>query len=266
MNVHKCPYVSKPLDAEGNAHYTDEENRVWYDLITRQMPIVSGRACDEYLQGLDILDLPKDRVPQCHEVSKKLLQQTGWQLEVVPALISADDFFTLIANRKFPAANFIRRSDELYYLQEPDIFHEVFGHCPLLTNKACADFTCEYGKLALAANAEDRIMLAKLYWFTIEFGLIQTKAGIRAYGGGILSSPKETPFSIDSDIPLRKPLDVVDVFRTPYRIDIMQPVYFVIDSFDRLFDLINMDLTSLIKEARHLGMHKPLYEETAKVA
>lgn len=253
-------YVAHPVDAEGNAPYTPEENQIWHELITRQMPIIKNRACREYMQGLELLHFPQDRIPQCHEVTKVLKPLTGWSLEPVPALIPFDHFFRLLSDKKFPAATFIRRREELDYLQEPDIFHEAFGHCPLLTNQALADFTHTYGKLGLTAAHEDRIMLAKLYWFTIEFGLINTKEGLRAYGGGILSSIGETPYCLESSIPLRKPFDVIDVLRTPYRIDIMQPVYFVIDSFDVLFELIEMDLIALIREARKMGMHQPLYE------
>lgn len=253
-------YVAHPVDEHGNANYTDEENKIWHELITRQSPIVKGRACDEYMHGMKLLNLPHDRIPQCPQVSKVLREATGWALEPVPALIPFDHFFNLLANRKFPAATFIRRREEMDYLQEPDIFHEVFGHCPMLTNQACADFTHTYGKLGLKASHEDQVMLAKLYWFTIEFGLIKTKEGIRIYGGGILSSKSETTYSLESKTPLRKPFDVMDVLRTPYRIDIIQPIYFVIDDFDVLFHLIDMDLIGLIHEARKLGMHEPLYE------
>lgn len=252
-------YVAKPKDADGNVQYTEEENQIWHELITRQRPVVQGRACDEYIKGIHLLDLPKNRIPQCGEVTKGLMNATGWMLEPVPALIPFEQFFNLLANRKFPAATFIRRREDLDYLQEPDIFHEVFGHCPLLTNQAYADFTQTYGRLSLKASHEDRVMLARLYWFTIEFGLIQTASGLRIYGGGILSSKSETKYAVESTVPQRKPFDPIDVLRTPYRIDIVQPIYFVIDSFDILFNLIEMDLIGLIHEARRLGMHQPLY-------
>jgi phenylalanine-4-hydroxylase len=256
-------YVSHPVDSEGNAAYTAEENKIWGELITRQIPIVKERACDEYTHGIDLLNMPMDRVPQCPEINKVLNETTGWALEPVPALIPFDKFFALLANKKFPAATFIRRRDELDYLQEPDIFHEVFGHCPLLTNQAYGDFTETYGKLGLAANHQDRVMLAKLYWFTIEFGLIKTQKGLRIYGGGILSSKEETIYALESDVPLRKPFDPLEVLRTPYRIDIKQPIYYVIESFDTLFDLAKMDLISLIQEARRLGIYEPLYKVEA---
>lgn len=251
-------YTSHPVDADGNAAYSEEEHQIWRELITRQIPIVQAGACAEYCHGVDLLNLAHDRIPQCPEVSAVLRKATGWALEPVPALIPFEQFFQLLANRKFPAATFIRRREELDYLQEPDIFHEVFGHCPLLTHPAYASFTETYGKLGLEASPEDRAMLAKLYWFTIEFGLVKTPAGLRAYGGGILSSKSETAYCL-SDQPQHKPFDVVDVLRTPYRIDIMQPIYFVIDSFEALFQLTQLDLLAMIKEARKLGMHPPAF-------
>lgn len=259
MGQKPSTYVAKPVDANGNAEYSPEENQIWKELVARQSVIVQGRACDEYLQGLALLNLSPNRIPQCHEVSAVLRKTTAWALEPVPALIPIEQFFYLLANRQFPAATFIRRREELDYLQEPDIFHEVFGHCPMLTNPACADFAQTYGKLALKASHEDQIMLARLYWFTIEFGLVKTPFGLRAYGGGILSSTNETKFCLESDIPSRKPFDIIDILRTPYRIDIMQPIYFVIDNFDVLFELNHMDLIGLIHEARRLGMHAPAY-------
>lgn len=252
-------YVAKSADKNGFVQYTADENAIWGDLMKRQIPIVEKNACPEYLHGIDLINFPIDRIPQCDEISKVLYQATGWKLEPVPALIPFDRFFHLLANRKFPAATFIRTRDELDYLQEPDIFHEVFGHCPLLTNEAYASFTENYGKIALAASSEDRAMLAKLYWFTIEFGLIQTLQGVRVYGGGILSSANETLYALESKIPQRKAFDVMEVLRTPYRIDIMQPIYFIIKNFDVLFELIDLDLIQLVREARQLGMHQPLY-------
>lgn len=261
VDPHHSKYVSHTVDADGYATYNQDENKVWHDLVTRQLPIVTPRACKQYLDGIKSLKLTKDHIPQCPEVSKILREMTGWQLEPVPALIPYDHFFNLLANKRFPAATFIRRRDEIDYLQEPDIFHELFGHCPLLTNQAYADFTHIYGKLGQHASEEDRVMLARLYWFTIEFGLIKTNEGLRIYGGGILSSKEETIYCLESPVPIRKPFNVIDVLRTPYRIDIKQPIYFVIDSFDTLFHLADMDLLAAVREARKMGMHKALYKE-----
>src|SRR5579872_1430375 len=260
MSYHQTQYVSKPVDANGVAHYTAEENAVWETLIERQLKVVENRACDEYIEGIKLLNMPMDRIPQCKEISAALHKATGWALEPVPALIPFEKFFHLLANRRFPAATFIRTRDELDYLQEPDIFHEVFGHCPLLTNPAYAEFTHTYGKLGLTASKEDRALLARLYWFTIEFGLIKKNNQIRIYGGGILSSKGETIYSLEDPHAERKPFDPLEALRTPYRIDIMQPIYYVIDSFDTLFDLTNMDLFGLIHKARELGEYDPAYK------
>lgn len=259
MSYKETTYIAKPVDANGIAEYTDEEHAVWHELMARQLKIVTGRACDEYMHGIELLNMPNDRIPQCPDISAALQKATGWSLEPVSALISFDKFFYLLANRRFPAATFIRRPEELNYLQEPDIFHEVFGHCPLLTNPAYADFAHTYGKLGLKASQADRIMLARLYWFTIEFGLIKTSAGLRVYGGGILSSINETVYALESEAPQRKPFDALDALRTPYRIDIMQPIYFVLENFNALYQLIDTDLIALIHQARELGEYPPAY-------
>lgn len=259
-------YEAKVPDANGVIPYTDEEHSVWRDLYARQIDIIQGRACREFLDGLEILDLPTDRIPQPAEVSKVLLERTGWQVEPVPALINFDRFFKLLAERKFPAASFIRTRDEMDYLQEPDIFHEIFGHTAMLTHQAFADFTEAYGKAGVKATKEERVFLARLYWFTVEFGLLQTADGIRIYGGGIASSPGETLYSLESPEPMRRPFDPIEALRTPYRIDIYQTVYFILDRMDDLFELASADLLALIREARALGQFTPTYPPKQKEA
>jgi len=259
MTYKESSYVSKPVDVNGNVAYTKEEDAIWQALITRQQKIIQGRACDEYVYGLKLLNLPQDRVPQCHEVSKALHEATGWSLEPVPALIPFDQFFNLLANRRFPAATFIRTRADFDYIKEPDLFHEIFGHCPMLTNPAYAKYVENYGNLGLAATPEERIKLARLFWFTAEFGLIQTLEGIRAYGGGILSSIEETVYCIESQIPERKPFDLLDALLTPYRIDIKQPIYFVINDFNQLYQLIEMDLMAAVRQTKNLHDHIPLH-------
>lgn len=259
-------YEAKQPDERGFIHYTEEENAVWHDLIVRQKEYLPDRVHPEWIRALEKLDLPEERVPQCPEVSEVLMEHTGWQVEPVPALIPFTRFFELLSEKKFPAASFIRRREDFDYLQEPDIFHEIFGHTPMLTDERFAEFTHAYGKAGLAADKKDHAMLARLYWFTVEFGLINTPDGVRSYGAGINSSPGELVYSVESDVPIRKPLDPVDALRTPYRIDIYQTVYFVIDSFDELFDLAQMDLLSLIREARKLGMHPPTFPVEDRLA
>lgn len=260
----KTKYISKKPDEKGFVAYTADENSVWHDLYVRQMKLLENRACQEYLDGIEALGITPDHIPQIPEVNARLRSLTGWEVAPVPALIDFQAFFELMANKKFPAATFIRTREELDYIQEPDIFHEIFGHCPLITLPVYAEFMHEYGKLGLQANHQDRVMLARLYWFTVEFGLIQTTNGLKIYGGGILSSYGESQYCLDSDKPLRIPLDVVEAFRTPYRIDIFQPLYFVIKDFAELFHLSKLDLLKLIESARSLGMHTPLFAPKPK--
>jgi phenylalanine-4-hydroxylase len=254
-----CAYQAKAPDASGTIHYTDEENEIWHDLITRQIPMLPGRACDQWIKAMEVMQFPLDRVPQLSEINTVLAQHTGWSVVPVPALIPFTEFFRLLANKQFPVATFIRTREEFDYLKEPDVFHEVFGHTPVLTDHRFAAFIEAYGRAGLAANSKDHAMLARLFWFTVEFGLVDNGEGIRAYGSGIMSSPGELVYAIDSDIPQRKPLDPVDALRTPYRIDIYQPIYFVLDTFDHLFELANSNLLDFVAEARKLGMHAPLY-------
>ena len=260
-------YVSRLPDASGQIQYTDEENAIWAELFARQKQAIRGKACDEFMQGMDLLRLPEDRVPQLAEVSKGLKRETGWEVAYVPALIPFSEFFALLADRKFPAATFVRTREELDYLQEPDIFHEVFGHTPLLTNKWFAEFTHTYGKLGLAASREDRVFLARMYWFTVEFGLLR-KPGeeLRIYGGGILSSIGETEYACHSDKALRRRFDIVDALRTPYRIDIMQPLYYVLEDLRELYELAQRDILGEIRQARRLGMHAPLFQTKPQAA
>ncbi|MGD8379391.1 MAG: phenylalanine 4-monooxygenase [Gammaproteobacteria bacterium] len=252
-------YEAKVPDENGHIHYTAEEDQIWHELITAQKEILPGRACREYLDALERMEFPEDRVPQCSEVSEVLMDHTGWAVEPVPALINFDRFFALLADKKFPAASFIRTREEMEYLREPDIFHEVFGHTPLLTDQRFADFTHAYGKAGLAASKEDRKYLAALYWFTVEFGLMNTPEGLRTYGAGVVSSIGETKYSVESDIPVRKQFDPVEAMRTPYRIDIFQTTYFVIDSLDDLFKVAQQDLMAMVEEAKRLGMYAPTY-------
>jgi phenylalanine-4-hydroxylase len=259
-------YVSKSIDAQGFIQWTAEENERWARLYKRQIDLLQGRACDQYMEGIELLGMPSDQIPQLPDIDKVLMETTGWQTAAVPALINFTEFFTLLANKRFPVATFIRSEEEFDYLQEPDVFHEIFGHCPLLTNPAFAHFTHVYGKLGLAANKEDRAFLARLYWFTVEFGLVQTDEGLRIYGGGILSSPGETKYALESDKPERMKMNPLDVLRTPYRIDIMQPVYYILDSFDGLFDLSQLDIMALVDEAKTLGLFEARFPPKLKQA
>ena len=258
-------YVARQPDSSGLVRYSDEEHRIWATLYERQERAIRGKACDEFFQGLELLKMPRDRIPQLPEISAVLRRETGWEVAYVPALIPFSEFFKLLADRKFPAATFIRTRDELDYLQEPDVFHEIFGHTPLLTNRYFADFTHTYGKLGLAASKEDRVFLARMYWFTVEFGLIQPPGQpMKIYGGGILSSIGETEYAFNSDQPQRRRFDILDALRTPYRIDIMQPLYYYLEDLRELYDLARLDLMGLVQEARRKGLFAPLFPPKAE--
>ena len=257
-------YAAKVPDASGFIAYTPEEHETWNILITKQRPIAQRYACDEWLEACDRMRFPTDRIPQCTEISKVLQAHTGWSVYPCAALINFDDFFKLLANKQFPAASFIRSREELEYLQEPDIFHEIFGHTPLLTDRRFAEWTHAYGELGLKADKQDRMFLARLYWFTVEFGLIRQRGGFKSYGAGIVSSMGETPYSIDSDKADRRRFVPLDEMRTPYRIDIFQTVYYWIESLDELYTVAHMDLMGLVAEARRLGLFEPTYPPATK--
>ncbi|MAZ40078.1 MAG: phenylalanine 4-monooxygenase [Legionellales bacterium] len=255
-------YTAKTPNEQGLIHYTQEENAIWALLFNRQMDIVKNRACNEFILGLASLEMSADHIPQCLEMNSALKKTTGWRVKPVEAIIPADEFFSLLAERIFPAAAFIRSRDELDYLQEPDIVHEFFGHCPMLTDTVYADFMQNYGKIALNASETDREYLARFYWFTVEFGLINTLNGLRIYGGGILSSKEESIYSLESDIAQRKPLaDGLEALRTPYRIDILQPIYYVINSYQEIYDIMQNDIIGLIHQAQDLGDFAPIFEQ-----
>jgi phenylalanine-4-hydroxylase len=262
-------YVAKHPDEQGVITWTAQENKVWQTLITRQLAHITDKACDEYIDGLTKLALPTDRIPQLEDVSKVLRETTGWQCHPVPALIGFGEFFKLLSEKKFPVATFIRTEEELDYLQEPDIFHEIFGHCPLLTNPSFANYTQAYGKMGLNASKEQRVFLARLYWFTVEFGLLDTTDGLRIYGGGIISSPSESNYALSDENVERRPLNkgnVIDVLRTPYRIDIMQPVYFILNKISELDNIREYeveDIMALIEEAKALGLFEAKFPPKA---
>ena len=255
----KSHYVAHKPDAEGLIAYSDEEHQVWSMLLTRQYPLLKGRASDDFIQGLRALALSPDVIPQLPDISKKLQAATGWQVEPVAALISSRAFFELLAERRFPAATFIRTREELDYVKEPDIFHEIFGHCPMLINPVFADFVHAYAKRVLTFDEDDWPLLQRFFWFTVEFGLIQTKQGLRAYGGGILSSIGETAYSVESDEAMRVLFDPMAIFRMPYRIDFKQPVYFVIDDYQELYDFMDADWGALMARAHALGEYAPYF-------
>jgi phenylalanine-4-hydroxylase len=254
-------YVAKEPDANGYIAYSPDENAVWRDLVARQWPMVQRHAAAPYLRGLKLLDMPQDRVPQCPDLSVALQKLTGWTIVPVPALISFGRFFGMLAQRSFPAASFIRNRRDFDYIEEPDIFHEIFGHGPLLTDPRFTAFSQAIGEAGMRCGKEDYAWLIRLYWFSIEFGLTVEDGQIRTLGSGLASSPSELLWAVgegDGE-PERRPFDVIDILRTPYRIDIHQPVYFVIDELDDLFEAASRDLLADVATARRLGLLAPKF-------
>lgn len=221
---------------QGWQRYTAEEHATWKTLFERQTKLLLGRACDEFVAGMHALPIGPEQIPDFRRLSDVLMQRTGWQVIAVPGLVPDEVFFNHLANRRFPAGQFIRTRAQLDYLQEPDIFHDVFGHVPLLTDPTFADYMEAYGKGGLRAMKFGRLKnLAALYWYTVEFGLIETPKGVRIYGAGISSSKDESIFAVEDASPNRIRFDLERVMRTGYRIDDFQQTYFVIKSYDELF-------------------------------
>ena len=236
---------------QGWETYTQAEHDVWITLYERQTDMLHGRACDAFLRGLDALDLHRSGIPDFARINEELKRLTGWTVVAVPGLVPDDVFFDHLANRRFPAGQFIRKPHELDYLQEPDIFHDVFGHVPMLTDPVFADYMQAYGEGGRRALGLGRLAnLARLYWYTVEFGLIREDEGLRIYGAGILSSPQETVFALEDDSPNRIGFDVQRLMRTKYIIDDFQQTYFVVDSFEALLDTCYKDFGSVYADVK----------------
>ncbi|WP_390475423.1 phenylalanine 4-monooxygenase [Altererythrobacter sp. MTPC7] len=230
--------------------YDSEDDAIWDDLFSRQMDVLPGRAATAFLKGLERLDLGRGGVPDFDRLSAELSPMTGWSVVPVPMLIPDHVFFWHLANRRFPAGNFIRTRETFDYIQEPDVFHDVFGHVPMLTDPVYADYMHEYGKAGWKAMRYNRLKaLGALYWYTVEFGLIQEAEGIRAYGAGILSGPTEAVFAVEAKSPNRIMLNVDRAMRTDYVISDLQPTYFVIESFEDLYrQTVERDFDALYRD------------------
>jgi len=229
--------------------YSEEQHAIWRLLFERQQRLLLGRACREYLEGLSRLGVAADGIPDFRRLSDVLDRATGWRIVAVPGLVPDDVFFAHLARRQFPSTCFIRRRDQLDYLQEPDVFHDICGHVPLLINPIFADYLQAYGEGGLKALGLGHLQrLARLYWYTVEFGLIATRDGLRIYGSGILSSAGESVYCLEDPRPRRLRFDLRRIMRTGYRIDDFQQLYFVIDDFQQLFDATRPDFAPIYRE------------------
>ncbi|MDB5817111.1 MAG: phenylalanine-4-hydroxylase [Rhizobacter sp.] len=236
---------------QGWEKYSAAEHATWKTLFNRQSQLLPGRACDEFVAGMKDLPIGAEEIPDFRRLSDVLMKKTGWQIVAVPGLVPDEVFFEHLANRRFPAGHFIRKPHELDYLEEPDVFHDVFGHVPMLMNPAIADYIQAYGEGGLRAQRLGVLdKLARVYWYTVEFGLVKQKDGVRIYGAGIASSFTETVFALDSHSPNRIDFDLERVMRTNYRIDDFQESYFVIENLDRLLELAHIDFGPLYERGK----------------
>lgn len=242
---------------ERKTQQDDESRAVWRHLFERQSKLVQGRACPEFLDGLTRLKLSPDTVPDLERLSDQLEAATGWRLAPVDGFLDDGTFFRHLAAKRFPVTWWLRPWAKLDYLQEPDLFHDLFGHVPLLANPVFADYMKAYGEGGLKAEKLGALdMIARLYWYTVEFGLIDRGDGPRIHGAGILSSAGEVRYSLDSSVPMRRPFDLKCILRTRYHIDRFQSTYFVISSFEQLFAATEPDFAPLYAELAGL----PEYE------
>ena len=239
--VYTTAVVEQPWDS-----YTATDHEVWATLFKRQRELLPGRACTEFLESQDAMGMGASAIPKFTDLNRLLKAKTGWELVGVEGLLPELTFFDHLANRRFPVTWWIRKPEQLDYLAEPDLFHDLFGHVPLLMNPVFADYMQAYGCGGVKAHGigpEALAQLTRLYWYTVEFGLINTPEGLRIYGSGIVSSKGESVHCLDSAAPNRIGFDLLRVMRTRYRIDTYQKTYFVIDSFEQLFDATRPDFT-----------------------
>ncbi len=243
---------------QGWDRYAASEHAVWKALYDRQTELLRGRACDAFVAGMNALPIEPDCIPDFERLSEVLLRATGWQVVAVPGLVPDEVFFEHLAHRRFPAGRFIRRAEQLDYLEEPDVFHDVFGHAPLLMNPVIADFIQAYGEGGLRAQRLGTLpLLARVYWYTVEFGLVRQPEGLRIYGAGIASSRTESVFALDDDSPHRLGFDLERVMRTRYRIDDFQECYFVLEHLDDLLALAHIDFAPLYERVQTLETLEP---------
>jgi phenylalanine-4-hydroxylase len=228
---------------------------MWDALFARQVAMLSTRAAPAFLKGIDVLRMTKPGIPDFDELSERLFKTSGWTVIAVPGLIPDEVFFENLANRRFVAGRFIRTPDQTDYLREPDVFHDVFGHVPLLVDPIFADYMQAYGQGGLRAIQHGSIhRLARLYWYTVEFGLVRDTTGLKLYGAGIVSSGGESRYALESDSPDRLGFDLRRIMRTKYRIDDFQQCYFVIDSFEQLLrETLETDFGPLYAELETLA-------------
>ena len=244
----KVPVYATGVVEQPWADYSAGDHDVWRQLYERQRELLVGRASDEFLIAQDAMGMTPDRIPKFSDLNQVLRDATGWELIGVEGLLPELDFFDHLANRRFPVTWWIRKPEQIDYIEEPDLFHDLFGHVPLLMNPLFADYMQAYGRGGVKAHGigpDALVNLTRLYWYTVEFGLIRQKEGLRIYGSGIVSSKGESIYCLESEAPNRIGFDLERIMRTRYRIDTYQKTYFVIDSFEQLIAATEPDFTPI---------------------
>lgn len=252
-----------------NVKYSAEENNTWFSLYNEQILNLCDLAWDRVLECINELSLPKNHIPQLGEVSEKLYKKTGWQVVQVEDLIDGDAFFQLLSNRIFPSTIYIRGNTEtslaedadISHSKDPDIFHELFGHCPLLLDAQYANLFEKFGQIGLQLDKVQRMFFQRLFWFTFETGLVNTPAGLKIYGGSLLSSIKESRYAVENPLPLKEDFNMIDIFRTSYRADLIQSIYYIALDLSQFLTMLNdVDLIKKnIEIAYELGEFFPLF-------
>lgn len=252
------------LDLEANqrfteVNYSDNEHKMWQKLYSKQVNNLQNKANVNFLKKLESFELSRNRIPTLKEISDKMYSLTNWSVEPVAGIVGYEEYFDLLKKRKFPVATFIRSSSQEDLSIDPDIFHEVFGHCTMLLCPKYANFMFEYANFALAIPKYDRPLFARLIWFTTETGLLKTDCGERIFGASIMSSYRESKHCLESADTIKKPFNITNIMREPYRADILQNVYYVLDDLNQVYDMLNDtgNLISLTKKARELGEFSP---------
>lgn len=236
--------------SQKNERYTDENHAVWKELFTERMKSLDAQASDVFLTGLKQIGLTPDRVPVVADINRRLQDLTGWESHPVPGYLPAKAFFACLANRRFPTTITVRPRELMHYLPEPDIFHDVFGHVPLHADPVFAEFLQTYGKAALHCEDPYHIeRLARLFWFTVEFGLIRERGEVKLYGSGLISSIGESFHALESDHVDRRPFDLDRVCDTPFEIDHYQPILYVLESFEQLRDAMDSYAERVLEES-----------------
>jgi phenylalanine-4-hydroxylase len=257
--------LQKEMNHAANVIFSDEDNEMWQKIYKKQVKRLENTAIPVFLNNLKKFNLSPDRIPNLNQISDQMFAATGWRTVPVDGLAGYIKYFNLLKEKLFPVAMFIRRNSEENLSKDPDIFHEIFGHCTMLLSQDYADFMQKYGEFALTVAEVDRPLFARLIWFTTETALIHADGALKIFGSSILSSYSEAFYALNSNKPLRKAFDVINIFREPYRADLLQKVYYVLDDPQQVYSLLDNTnkLYEALQIARKLGELPALFRTTS---